>query len=439
MDGRRDKMSTSILKKALEDLYDLNTRGIKLGLDNTRRLLNHFGNPQLKIPTIHIAGTNGKGSTAAFTESILRTSGKKVGLYTSPHLLNFNERIQINRSPINDSELLELIIKVREAANRLDIPVTFFEFSTVMAFLHFFENKTDWNVIEVGMGGRLDATNLCNVDVSIITSIGMDHVQYLGENLEQIAYEKACIIKDFGTVFAHIEDEAALHVVKNVARERSAKLRLLGKDFKTEFNALTERGQTIDFSYGDFHLKAVEIPLIGRHQVSNAGLALAACLELRSKGVIAEPPVLQKGLKSTKWEGRIEIISRNPTIVMDSAHNPDGVKNLIQTLRENFSFERCLLVIGLMQDKAVDEMLELFSQIGDHFFLVKPNQPRAMDPKNMLKWMPGTQKPIDFIPDIPYALEKAKQISNPEDLICIAGSIFTVAEAKQFLANDPVA
>ncbi|MCH7623120.1 MAG: hypothetical protein IIB46_03470, partial [Nitrospinae bacterium] len=140
-------MSVPVLEKALDDLYDLTTRGIKLGLDNTSRLLDHFGNPQLAIPTIHIAGTNGKGSTAAFTESILRASGKKVGLYTSPHLLNFNERIQINRSPISDSELTELIFRVKETVERLKIPVTFFEFSTVMAFLHFVENKTDWNVI----------------------------------------------------------------------------------------------------------------------------------------------------------------------------------------------------------------------------------------------------------------------------------------------------
>ena len=432
-------MSVPVLEKALDDLYDLTTRGIKLGLDNTSHLLDHFGNPQLAIPTIHIAGTNGKGSTAAFTESILRASGKKVGLYTSPHLLNFNERIQINRSPISDSELTELIFRVKEAVERLKIPVTFFEFSTVMAFLHFFENKTDWNVIEVGMGGRLDATNLCKVDASIITSIGMDHTQYLGTNLERIAYEKACIIKDFGTVFAHIENKGALDVIKRVARERSAKLKLLGKDFKAEFKTVTPRGQTIDFSFGDFHMKEVDVPLIGRHQVSNAGLALAACLELRSKGIRLNPSILQKGLESTQWEGRMEVISRKPTVVIDSAHNPDGVRSLTRTLREYFTFERCLLVIGLMEDKPIDEMLKIFSQTGDHFFLVKPNQPRALDPNILAKRLSDIQKPIDIIPDIPYALKSAKKSSNPNDLICITGSIYTVSEAKQFLENDPVA
>lgn len=432
-------MNESVLKEALQALYKLTPRGIKLGLDNTSRLLDHFGNPQLTTPTIHIAGTNGKGSTAAFTESILRASGKKVGLYTSPHLLKFNERIQINRSPISDSDLTELILRVQKAVERLNIPVTFFEFSTVMAFLHFFESNTDWNVIEVGMGGRLDATNLCKVEASIITSIGMDHTQYLGKSLQQIAYEKACIIKDFGMVFAHIQDKGALRVVKHVARDRSAKLKLLGKDFNAEFKAVTQGGQTFDFSYGDFQMKEVEIPLTGRHQVTNAGLALAACYKLRSKGIKPKPSIFQKSLESTCWEGRMEVVSREPTIVMDSAHNPDGVRSLTQTLREYFSFKRCLMVIGMMEDKDVDEMLNLFSKIGDHFFLVKLNQERGMDPKHLAKQLSIMQKPVDIVSDIPYALKTAKKSSNPDDLICIAGSIFTVSEAKQFLANDPVA
>jgi len=426
-------MSTSSLDNALKKLYGLSTMGIKLGLDNTSRLLDHFDNTQLAIPTVHIAGTNGKGSTAAFTESILRASGKKVGLYTSPHLLKFNERIQVNRSPVSDSDLVKLILKVQKAVDRLNIPVTFFEFTTVMAFLHFYESQADWNVIEVGMGGRLDSTNLCKVEASIITSIGLDHTQYLGNSLEQIAYEKACIIKDFGTVFAHIEDKGALNVVKHVARDRSAKLKLLGKDFKVEFNAVTPEGQTIDFSFGKYQMKAVEIPLLGRHQLANAELALAACHKL--KGIKPNSAVFQKGLESTRWEGRMEVISRNPTLVLDSAHNPDGVRSLTQTLQEYFSFERCLLVLGLMKDKECDEMLKLFSQIGDRFILVKPNQDRAQDPNDLAKKLSECQKPVEVIPDLKFALEKAEKLSTPNDLICITGSIFTVAEAKQIFCK----
>ncbi|GJL80105.1 MAG: bifunctional folylpolyglutamate synthase/dihydrofolate synthase [Nitrospinaceae bacterium] len=427
------------LKKALDYLYGLNPGAIKLGLENTRRLLNHFGDPHLKIRTVHIAGTNGKGSTAAFVESILRSSGQKVGLYTSPHLLYFQERIQIDRRFISEPDLCKLIFRVKKAVEVLKLPITFFEFATVMAFLYFFENKVDWNVIEVGMGGRLDATRLCQAEISIITSIGLDHTQYLGTTLKQIAYEKACIINNFGTVIAHVESEEAFDVLKNVAQERSAQIKRCGEDFKTALRAVLPQGQTIDFTMGDFHLEEVEVPLIGRHQASNAGLALAACLELRSKGVPMDTPTLRDGLKSTQWKGRMEVVSQNPAIVMDCAHNPDGVRKLTETLREYFSFQRCFLVLGFMKDKPVDEMLKIFLDFADHIFLARPKQERAMDPQQLKDRLQDIQKPIELVSNIPYALRIAKNSAGPNDLICITGSIFTVSEAKEFLINEAVA
>lgn len=426
--------SSAPLQKALDYLYGLNPGAIKLGLENTRRLLDYFGNPHLKVPTVHIAGTNGKGSTSAFVESILRSSGLKVGLYTSPHLLHFQERIQIDRIPIAETELTELIFRVKRAVQELKLPITFFEFATVMAFLYFFEKKSEWNVIEVGLGGRLDATNLCQAKVSVITSIGLDHTQYLGDTLKQIAYEKACIINDFGTVIAHVEDEAAFDVVKNVALERSASIKRLGKDFNVELKTTSAGSQTIDFALGDIHLEDVVVPLLGRHQATNAGLALAACLELRSQGTPMN--ALRKGLESTRWEGRLEVISRHPTIVLDCAHNPDGVIKLTQTLREYFQFQRCILVLGMMEDKPIDKMLDIFSKMADHIILVKPNQKRSIDPKQLKNRLQGGQKQIDIIYDIPYALQTAKKSAGHNDLICITGSIFTVSEAKQFLTND---
>lgn len=429
-------MTSTHLQQALKYLYDLNPGAIKLGLENTRHLLDHFDNPHLKIPTVHIAGTNGKGSTAAFVESILRSSGFKVGLYTSPHLLHFQERIQIDRTPIAETELAEMIFRVKRAVESLQLPITFFEFATVMAFLYFFEKKTAWNVIEVGMGGRLDATNLCQAKVSIITSIGLDHTQHLGDTLEQIAYEKACIINSFGMVIADIEDEAAWAVVKNVALERSASIKRSGKDFKVELKTISPDSQTIDFALGDIHLEDVVVPLLGRHQAKNAGLALAACLELRSQGIPMNIPTLRKGLESARWEGRMEVISKHPTIVMDCAHNPDGVIKLTQTLHEYFPFQRCILVLGMMEDKPIDEMLKIFSEFADHIILVKPDQKRAVDPKQLKSRLQVGRKRIDIINDIPHALQTAKNSAKPEDLICIAGSIFTVSEAKQFLIND---
>ena len=225
-------MNASNYQEALDYLYSLTKSGIKLGLNNTSRLLKHFDNPQLNIPTIHIAGTNGKGSTAAITESILRASGLKVGLYTSPHILDFRERIQIDRSMIEKQQITELIYRVKSAVEKLKTPVTFFEFGTVLAFLYFHEQNTDMNVIEVGLGGRLDATNLCKAEISIITSISRDHTQFLGEDLEQITFEKASIIKESGTVFADIGNDELFQIVNELALKNSAELYRLGVDFQ---------------------------------------------------------------------------------------------------------------------------------------------------------------------------------------------------------------
>lgn len=437
--GYQPSMNVPTIKEALDYLYGLHPGGIKLGLENTRHLLRHFGDPQLKARTIHITGTNGKGSTAAFAESILRIGGHRVGLYTSPHLFHFSERIRVDGSPIQEKELAEGVFRIKQAVEALKINVTFFEFSTVLAFLYFQEKKTGWNVIEVGLGGRLDATNLCQAEISIITSIGLDHTQYLGTRLEGIAYEKAFIINNYGTVFAHIEDNAALDAVKKLAQERSAKLLRFGEDFHAELRTHHPRGQTVDFSFKDHHLRNLVLPLIGRHQVTNASLALAACLEVNSRDPKFDETAIRRGLNATRWEGRLEVAATNPTVILDCAHNPDGVIKLTQTVREYFSYSRIFLVLGVMKDKPIDRMLEIFSEFADRFILVKPAQERSEDPRvlmDSLRNRLACQKPIDIVEQIPYALHKAKQAANSEDLICVTGSIFTVAETKRSLANE---
>ena len=226
-------------QQSLDYLFSLTHSGIKLGLENTRRILAHFDNPQIKTRTIHIAGTNGKGSTAAFMESILRSAGYRVGLYTSPHLLDFRERIQIDRKMIGKEELAALTRRVKDATATLNIKPTFFEFTTVMAFLYFYEKAVNWSVIETGLGGRLDATNLCRGEISIITSIGMDHTKYLGNSLKEIASEKAEIIKEDGIVIAGIDDSAILNTIIDKASERNAPVYSLNKNFKVEPVELT--------------------------------------------------------------------------------------------------------------------------------------------------------------------------------------------------------
>ena len=429
-------MNEPSYQEALNYLYSLTQSGIKLGLKNTARLLQHFGDPQLKIRTIHIAGTNGKGSTAAITESILRASGYKVGLYTSPHLLDFRERIQTNRRMIEKQQTFDLITRIKSAVEKIKIPITFFEFGTVLAFLHFNEQNTDINIIEAGLGGRLDATNLCQAEISIITSISRDHTQYLGEDLKQIAFEKACIIKESGTVFAHIPDEELFDVVNNLAKKRSADLYRLGVDFRVASEAGNEGKNIFSFKWGSLVLNNLTLALTGSYQRDNAGLALSACLKLKEHGLDIEEKHLRMGLETVSWEGRLEKVFSHPTVVLDCAHNEESVRNMTLELRKNFKFSRCFIVLGLMQDKKIDEVIKILSQVGDYFFLVPVNPPRGETPEKLAAKLKVFGKPTQVFETVSNALQAVKQIASQNDLICITCSIFLVAKAKECFNDE---
>ena len=426
-------MHNSSYSEALEYLYSLTHSGIKLGLENTSKLLEYFENPHLGIRTVHISGTNGKGSTAAIIESILRTAGLKTGLYTSPHILDFRERIQINRSLIEKQDTTELILRIKKAVKILDIPITFFEFGTVLAFLYFKENDTDVNILEVGLGGRLDATNLCKAEISIITSISYDHTEFLGNDLKQIAFEKASIIKEHGTVFAHIPNEEIFNVVNSLAQDRGASIYRLNKEFQiTQIEA--KRGhQIFNFFTDKNKLKGLKLPLMGHFQAQNAGLALAACNKFLGKN---DEDVTRKGLEQVQWEGRLEVISEAPMVVLDCAHNVASVSNMTAELRKNHDFSRCLVVLGLMKDKEIDKIIEILSDFGDRFYLVQVNPQRGETPERLKEKFKKFNKIVQVSESVPSALQAAKEIAKPDDLVCITGSIFTVAEAKKCFKND---
>ena len=429
-------MNESKYQEALNYLYSLAQSGIKLGLKNTAQLLQHFGDPQLKTPTIHIAGTNGKGSTAAITESILQASGYKVGLYTSPHLLDFRERIQINRKMIEKQQTVDLIFKVKSVVESLKIPITFFEFGTVLAFLYFHEQNTDINVIEVGLGGRLDATNLCKAEISIITSISRDHTQYLGEDLEQITFEKASIIKESGTVFADIPEERLFQVANSLAKKCKADIYRLGVDFHVSHEVENKKKNLFSYRSGSRVLNNLTIPLNGHFQRNNAGLALSACLALKKCGYNIEEDHLRQGLEMVSWEGRLEKVFSNPTVVLDCAHNEASVRNMTMELRENFKFSRCLIVLGLMQDKKIDEVIKILSQLGDQFFLVSVNPPRGEASEKLAEKLKAQNKPSQTFGTVSDALQAVKRMANQDDLVCITGSIFLIAAAKKCFNDE---
>ncbi len=431
-------MNESKYQEALNYLYSLAQSGIKLGLENTAQILQHFGNPQLNIPTIHISGTNGKGSTAAITESILKASGYKVGLYTSPHLLDFRERIQINRKMIEKQQTVDLVFKVKSAVESLKIPITFFEFGTVLAFLYFHEQNTDINVIEVGLGGRLDATNLCKAEISIITSISRDHTQYLGEDLEQITFEKASIIKESGTVFAHIPEERLFQVANSLANKCEADIYRLGVDFHVSPEVGNKDKNLFSYRSGSRVLNNLTTPLNGHFQRNNAGLALSACLALKKRGFNIEEDHLRQGLETVSWEGRLEKVFSHPTVVLDCAHNEASVRNMTMELRENFKFSRCLIVLGLMQDKKIDEVIKILSQLGDQFFLVSVNPPRGEAPEKLAEKLKVQNKPSQTFGTVSDALQAVKQMANQDDLVCITGSIFLIAAAKKCFNDENI-
>ncbi len=430
-------MATLTPEEALNYLYSLIPKGIKLGLENISTVLNGLGNPQLNTPTIHIAGTNGKGSTAAFCESILRNAGYKVGLYTSPHLNHFGERIQINRIPLSENELIQLVAKVNHVVENLKIPITFFEFATAMAFLHFAEQETDINVIEVGMGGRLDATSLCKGDITIITSIAKDHTSYLGTKIEEITFEKASVIKEGGTVFAIKGTKKVHEVIKSISDIKSATAQFLGEHFVLKKNPGKNSPSLITYQNPNVCLKDLEISLAGGFQASNAALALSACLHhARKSGKEISEQSIRTSLKNTSWAGRMEVISSRPTILLDIAHNPAAVKEMAKSAQKLFSYTRVIVIYGAMKDKQSDEMLQELTNFADHFILVRPNQERSENPTRFKKILKKYNTPCEVIESIPKAIRKVKQTALSDDMVCITGSIFTVGEAKHYLENE---
>ena len=421
-------------QESLDYLYSLARLGIKLGLENTKRLLDHFGNPQLKTPTIHIAGTNGKGSTAAYVESILRASGYRVGLYTSPHILDFRERIQVDRQLIAPEEMIHWIATVKEASEKLKISPTFFEFSTLMAFLHFDRQETDWNVVEVGMGGRLDSTNLCQGKVCIITPISRDHESSLGTDLSQIAREKAAIIKHPCTVVSGSQEKEVIQVIQDQSQTHKSSLLQLGQDFHVDIQSHSLQGQVFDFNGPEIWYKGLEITLAGRHQSFNAGLAVAACTALADPSVTEQ--TIRQGLKSADWSGRMEMCGTNPSLILDGAHNLDSFKKLTAFLSEFFSDKRKIWVLGIMKDKPLAELTASIEDFADHIIATQPKNDRSIPPEQIRKAFTNFTKPIDLANEIPLALDRAYQVAGPEDLIVVTGSLFTIAEAKQVIDNQ---
>jgi dihydrofolate synthase / folylpolyglutamate synthase len=403
-------------------------------LERMQALVASMGNPQDTYPSIHVAGTKGKGSVCILCATALHEAGYKVGLYTSPHLDDYAERIQIDGEFIPHSELVEMVERIKPYVTAIP-ELTTFEITTALAFMYFQQRKVDVAVIEVGLGGRLDATNVIIPNVSVITSISYDHTQLLGDTLTAIAGEKAGIIKPGIPVVVSPQPEEARQVIERVCGERGSALIQVGRSILYTNTSKSLEGQTIRVWSADGSQDlAVELsfPLLGAHQAANAATAYAALEIFNRDGLKVNRDAIKRGFLKTFWPGRFEIIQKHPPIVLDCAHNRDSALKLHLTLEEYFPGKRIILVFGASEDKDIAGMFTELMPLVKELIAVKSFHPRAIDPDKLVEMAQRFRQPIVCIEDIPQALEKALQMIGEDDLVLVTGSIFVVAEARKY-------
>lgn len=422
---------------ALSYINDKGRFGSRLGLGSIGKLLQLLGNPQDELKHIHIGGTNGKGSTSSFLSHGLRTAGYKVGLFSSPYIERFNERIQINGLDIPDETLGRLTSLIEEKSNimieeGLEHPTTF-EIITAIAFMYFKEEDVDYVVLEVGLGGRFDSTNIIKPPLaSVITTIDYDHIDVLGDTLEKIAYQKAGIIKDNSLVIIYPQKQEVLEVIQEEAKAKNSELFRFPME-NININKVTEFGTTFDYCYNGKTIKDIEISMLGEYQIYNASLAATTLLVLRDKGLVEiSDEQIKKGLKETTWPGRLEVMRRNPTFLIDGAHNVQGARQLTKAL-SLFKYDKLILGIGILGDKDSTHMVELLAPKADQIVVTEVNMPRRLNAEELGKEIGKHNKNIIIEKDIKKAIEKTLELAGKNDMIVFGGSLYLIGEVRTLI------
>lgn len=412
----------------LEYMYRLQRFGVKPGLDVMERLMEALGHPEKKFRSVHIAGTNGKGSTAAFLSSVLRTAGYKVGLYTSPHLVRFNERIRLNGMDIADEELVWLVQQVREATEREGIEATFFEFTTALAFLYFAQHEVAMAVVEVGMGGRLDATNVITPLVSVITTIGLDHTEVLGDTLKKIAAEKAGIIKPGVPVVIGEKKPDVVAYLRAAAQAQSSPAVIVRKEMQVrDIDASLFRQKfTVEGSIqGQF-----EIHLLGRHQIDNALTALAAIAQLRHQRMDIPDEAMQTGMVAARWDGRMQVVSHQPLVIVDGAHNEDGVEALCDFIKD---FPRhSVLVVAQKRGKHLSFLHDKVVPLFDHVIVTEGTY-QPMKAEVLARELARIHPRVEAFSNVREAVDRALALLPPDGFLLVSGSLYMVGGALSVL------
>ena len=415
-------------KDALNYISGTERFGSKLGLERIRELLGILGNPEKNMKYVHIAGTNGKGSCSAMMASVLKAAGFKTGLYTSPYIHCFNERMQINGRQIEDDVLAEIVEKVSKAVDKMEDHPTEFEIMTAVALLWYAQENCDIVVLEVGMGGRFDATNVIEKpEVAIIMNIGLDHIQILGDSIEKIAYEKAGIIKQGCNVVLYQQKEETENVIREVCVEKDAKLTVtdLGQ-IELEFDSL--EGQSFRYKGNSY-----AIPLLGAHQIKNATVVIEAVEVLRQRGFEIEQKALEYGLYSVYWPARFEVCADHPYFVVDGGHNPQCATTIVDNLANYFPNKKHVMLVGVLADKDYATLFKILNLSADEYVCVTPSSGRALSAEKLGEFLKTFGKPVTVCESIEDGVFTAIEKAGKKGMVCAAGSLYMAGTIRECL------
>jgi len=404
------------------------------GLERITKLCALLGDPQNSIKSIHVAGTKGKGSTSAIIYSILRSAGYRTGLYTSPHLVSFRERIRVDDCLIGESDIGRLTGIVKAAVDKMPCELfSFFELYTALAYLYFKEKNVDFAVYEVGLGGRFDATNIIKPLVSVITPISYEHMDKLGTSLSKIAFEKGGIIKDGVTCVSSPQAKEAEDEIKKICRERNSVLILVGRDVHYKELRANEKREVFSVTGKYDRYRDLEMNLLGSHQVMNAAGAIAAVETLRKHGIVISSDAVRKGIAGVRWEARLEVVGIAPYLILDGAQNRSSANVLSAAVRKIFKYIKLYLILGVSKDKDIEGILEELVPISDVIIATKANVPdRALEPER-IKGLISGEKEVVITANVKEAIDKVRKLAGQEDLILVTGSLFVVGEARALI------
>jgi dihydrofolate synthase/folylpolyglutamate synthase len=409
--------------------------GSNYGLERTEKLLELLGSPHKKIKAIHIAGTNGKGSTTSMITSILMETGYKIGMYTSPYIEEFEERIQINKNNIPKSDLAKVVTEVKIAVDEVirlgyDSP-TEFEIITAAMFKYFYDENVDYAVVEVGLGGRLDSTNVVTPILSVITSISFDHMNILGDTIEKIAYEKAGIIKENIPVVVYPLVDEAMEVIEKVASERNAKIYKVSDQWAEIIEPKTENNSQRILITTDNESYNIKLSLLGQHQLLNCAVAIKAIETLKEIGVLIEKQHILSALAKVTWSGRMEVMNTSPLVVIDGAHNIDGIAKLVDSIKTYFNYDKLKVIVGILADKQVEAMIDKISTVADTAIVTTPHSDRAEASTVIKELLDKKGIQTEIVEDYRASFIKALSSSQKDDLILVCGSLYMIGDMRK--------